>query len=391
MHLKFNVGGYTEPNAAGLRAIEPYDLDPHGDDARELEFHLPDDGWTRVVILGESASGKTQAITHRWPNDHRTLPELRPGVSVIDQLCEILDPEAAPRSLQAAGLNSIPAWLRPPERLSAGELYRSRLALRLLYLTPRVVIDDFGAGLSEDLAARIATTLARHSEENERQIIIATQSEAIAAAFDPDWTVTMPDGKPHRRGFLQRPHQEIGLHRAPRTAWEALSQHHYLTAQLNPCARLYGAWHGGKCIGIVATIPFAHPAMKAQREHRLVIHPDWQGFGVGHWMSSQIAAWWTHEQRAYYSLTAHPRMIARRDASHLWLRVRKHGRLKTAQAGKWGRANSCKRTTSSHRYVGPPAEPPDWFLMTQRAIDECWQRHEVAYLETEAKRRRQRQ
>ena len=59
-------------------------------------------------------------------------------------------------------------------------------------------------------------------------------------------------------------------------------RYHYLSSDLNSSAQCYGLYDGNTIIGFVAILHFPHSKnKKIKRIHRIVIHPDYQGIGLG--------------------------------------------------------------------------------------------------------------
>ena len=65
--------------------------------------------------------------------------------------------------------------------------------------------------------------------------------------------------------------------------WDKLSRYHYLTGHMKTTAKTYGLYNPhNRLIGICATITMPRNNGTAMmRIHRIVIHPDYQGIGLG--------------------------------------------------------------------------------------------------------------
>jgi GNAT superfamily N-acetyltransferase len=97
----------------------------------------------------------------------------------------------------------------------------------------------------------------------------------------------------------------------------------------------------------------------AWREHRLVIHPDYQGFGFGPRLSEAVAQHYINNGKRYFSKTSHPRLGGYRDSSSLWKPTsknhmkRKDGLVKRENS-RW--QLNPERWSFSHEYIGENAE-----------------------------------
>jgi GNAT superfamily N-acetyltransferase len=92
----------------------------------------------------------------------------------------------------------------------------------------------------------------------------------------------------------------------------------------------------------------------AWREHRLVIHPDYQGFGFGHSLSEAVAQHYVDNGKRFFSKTSHPRLGEYRDNSDKWRATSKnHMRRKDAKSSLSSRWElNPDRWSYSHEFVG---------------------------------------
>jgi len=118
-------------------------------------------------------------------------------------------------------------------------------------------------------------------------------------------------------------------------------------------------------VGFVATIPHSGKrsegaAAPAQRAHRTVVLPEWQGVGVGSRLSDAVAE--VHRRRGsdYYGQTVHPTFGGYRDRSALWTPTEFNHRRPELRIEGWrarvqGIAIRLRRPklVYSHAYVGP--------------------------------------
>jgi GNAT superfamily N-acetyltransferase len=123
---------------------------------------------------------------------------------------------------------------------------------------------------------------------------------------------------------------------------------------LSPAAVCFAAFYRGRAVAFSAWINFAGARRTARREHRTVTLPDYQGVGIGHALSSHIAALWKALGLRAASTTTHPAFLARRLRDPNWRLVRGPG-LVRARAGNAFR-HATRRLTAGFEYVGPPLD-----------------------------------
>jgi len=132
--------------------------------------------------------------------------------------------------------------------------------------------------------------------------------------------------------------------------------HHYLSGELSKASRCYIGLFGGEIVAFGATITMPNGNLKnAWREHRTVILPDYQGFGLGTRFSDAIAQIHIDLGHRFFSRTAHPRFGWYREHSPLWKATSKNKKLRTDIKHDNIFNNHYadnKRVCFSHEYVG---------------------------------------
>jgi GNAT superfamily N-acetyltransferase len=115
---------------------------------------------------------------------------------------------------------------------------------------------------------------------------------------------------------------------------------------------------GEQVVGFVATLSYPSGTVKeAYREHRLVIHPDYQGLGMGPRLSEAVAKHYVDNGKRYFSKTSHPRLGEYRDQSKFWKptsknHMKRNDGLNLDGRNRW--AIDPNRWSYSHEYVGTP-------------------------------------
>jgi GNAT superfamily N-acetyltransferase len=127
--------------------------------------------------------------------------------------------------------------------------------------------------------------------------------------------------------------------------------HHYLSAALAPAAVCFAAFWKGRVVAFSAWVP-ALMRRGGKREHRTVTLPDYQGVGIGHALSTHLAAMWKALGHRAGSTTTHPAFIAARQRSPHWRMVRAPSLAR--RQGRFRHAHT--RLTAGFEYIGPPLD-----------------------------------
>lgn len=304
------------------------------------------------LIVGPSGSGKSTLL--RTVGTPETI-EWRQGWSVASHFADAQD---AIKRLAAVGLNSIPAWCRPFDVLSTGEMFRAEMARRL---KDGACVDEFTSVVDRNVARSCSAAIHRYIKETDtKRVVFATCHYDVIPWLDPDWVYDTATGAMTPRGARsQRPAIELGLFPCSVEAWPLFRPHHYLSETINRSARCWLAVWRDTPIGFASAIAFPNGYIKnAWREHRTVVLPDYQGLGLGVRISDAVAEIFVMNGHRYFSKTAHPRMGAYRDSSTLWMPTSKNRRArkdynhtrKTKEDGY--RHLHADRMAWSHEFVG---------------------------------------
>ncbi len=301
--------------------------------------------WNIGLIVGTSGSGKTTMLRrfgkfeqHDWL-DH---------ICVADHLSNPVD------SLTGVGLNSVPSWLRPYHALSTGEQHRADLAWTLD--SGGGIVDEFSSVVDRNVARSSAHAVRRYIAAHGGQFVFASCHRDVIAWLGPDWIVDLDRGRYslRPRECLQRQPLTMVIRRVKRQSWRLFAKHHYLSGDLHGFAVCYGAFIDAQFVGFCAVLPFPNGHLRgAWREHRTVVLPEWQGFGIGPRLADAVAGIEAGKGHLMYTKVAHPSLIRHRDASPLWERLR-GSQNRTGTKSSWDHwKENVDRQTASHRYIGP--------------------------------------
>ena len=321
--------------STGIESFYPY-LVPKG---------LPTD-YGIGVIVGASGTGKSTLL--------KEFGVSKPLVwdSKLAIASHFNSPEDAVERLSAAGLMSVPEWVKPFQVLSNGQQFRAGLA-RSLYTG--AVLDEFTSVVDRNVAKAASTAMARYVRRNDiKQITIATCHRDVLEFLEPDWVIDTDRGEWTSGRYLQRPKLVLKIYPCSKLLWEYFAKHHYLSESLNKASHCYMALWEGKVVGFSSVMAYPSGTVKeAFREHRLVVHPDYQGFGFGPRISEAVANHYTENGKRFFSKTSHPRLGEYRDNSAKWKPTSKNHMRRTdgkSKTTRWELNN--QRWSYSHEFVG---------------------------------------
>ena len=264
------------------------------------------------LIVGASGSGKTTILNSinipkviEWDRDKSIASHFNSFEDARDRL-------------GAAGLNSIPSWVRPYHTLSNGEQFRADLARQL---EDNATIDEFTSVVDRNVAKSCCVSMKKYIDRvGIKGVILSSCHKDIIEWLQADWVFDTDVGKFQHRGLLWlRPEINIKLHQSSSQAWSLFSKHHYLNKSINKSARCWVAEWNGTIVGFTAVLAYPSGTVKnAWRGHRSVVLPEFQGLGIGAGMSDAIGEIFLSQGCRYFSKTAHPNFGEYREHSKLW-------------------------------------------------------------------------
>lgn len=342
------------------------------DVTKKLRHHLSIDAdvespFSIGLIVGASGSGKTTLAQRIWGARcfRRLLKTTKP---IIDQFPEEMDYKSRVAALNGVGLAQVVCWIRPAATLSNGQRERAEIALQLA--TPArknqpTVIDEWTSVVDRTVAKVMSHCVAKHARRKGVSIVLLSCHYDVIEWLDPDWIIDCNKQRFDDRRCLQ-PGQEkrkrkeritFEVREVDRATWAFFSRYHYLTESF-PAGhtRSFGLFCGQEQVGFSCFANYVPQRAGQKRKlhsNRVVIHPDYQGFGLGLKfvnVTSELLAREGFDIFAVFSSHA-MRIVRERDPSWVLQSVRRP--LKTQRGPKMVRHSGfrTKVTVYSYRYV----------------------------------------
>ena len=346
---------FVEMDEITSSLILPFDYASEGS-GTFYPYLLPEDlpqDFQLGVIVGASGTGKSTLLKEFGSSEEIVW---QPNKSIASHFSSAVE---ANEKFSASGLMSVPTWVKPYSVLSNGERFRADLARSL---RDGAVIDEFTSVIDRNVAKAASTSMSKYIRRNNvKGVVLATVHRDILEFLDPDWIIDTDKGQWTNGRWLHRPELVIDVYPAHNSIWSYFAPHHYLSEQINKASHSYVAVWEGRLVGFASAMTYPSGTVKnAWREHRLVVHPDFQGFGFGPRISEVVAQHYFEQGKRYFSKTSHPRLGEYRDNSPVWKatsknHMKRRDGVNNAQKLRWGMNH--ERWSYSHEYVGSTIEP----------------------------------
>lgn len=275
------------------RAADSLDIDVKKKSVHELRIDadLATD-YQLGVIVGASGSGKTTLAREIFGPDclQETLDVTRP---VIDQFPEDWNYDQCAAALSGVGLTSVPCWIRPAVTLSNGQRARAEAALQMARMAEggTVAIDEWTSVVDRTVAKVMSHCVQKYARRTPgARVVLCSCHYDVLDWLNPDWVIDCnrqecTDRRSLWRDFRRQETLTFDIREVDRRTWPMFSKYHYLSERL-PVGRLwcFGLFHGADQVGFLCFANYV-PRRKGHRVilhwNRLVIHPDYAGFGLG--------------------------------------------------------------------------------------------------------------
>jgi energy-coupling factor transporter ATP-binding protein EcfA2 len=242
------------------------------------------------LIVGASGSGKTTLAKHIYGDDcfKEILDMTKP---VIDQFPESMTYDECAAMLCGVGLTAVPCWIRPAYTLSNGQRARAECALQMARDDiEMIVMDEWTSVVDRTVAKVMSHCIQKHARKTGKKIVLMSCHYDVLEWLNPDWVIDANKQTYENRRLLWQSYQrteqlEFQIYETDRSAWKYFSRYHYLSDKLAGGKQyFYGLWNGPNQIGFLAFsnyVPHRKGTKMQLHFNRLVIHPDYCGFGLG--------------------------------------------------------------------------------------------------------------
>lgn len=341
---------------AGLFDIDIAEKSRH---AWSIDLPLDDKPWNVGLIVGPSGCGKSTIARELFGEALVGSFAWDDAKSLVDSFPEDMGIKDITALLSSVGFSSPPSWLKPFGVLSNGEQFRTSIARALCEKRDLCVIDEFTSVVDRTVAKIGSAATAKTVRRQKSKFVAVTCHYDVEDWLDPDWVYDPSIGQFSWRVLRGRPAIELTFYRCDSREWPRFAPHHYLSAQIQKSATHFIAYWQDRPVGFHSFMQFVGSlggTRKAQRVHRSVVLPDFQGVGIGNAMSAHLASMWTGMNRRVFLSTGHPAVIAGALHSKVWQLTRPPSRSKPegGRAGEYSaKSRSIRRLTASLEYCGP--------------------------------------
>lgn len=321
MRAQFTLSADVHQSARVMQMAGMMDvpLDEKTSESWDVDVPIEERDWSVGLVVGPSGSGKSSLARQLWPDALMTTPGWSPDRSILDDFPESMSVRDIVKLLNAVGLGSVPAWLRPRHTLSTGEGFRADIARTLAETEGLVVVDEFTSVVDRQVAQVGSHSVQKAIRRSGRQFVAVTCHYDVTDWLQPDWVVDMAGGTFSWRSVQPHPPVELRVHPVDHSAWRVFARHHYLSGQLHKAARCFGGFVGDECVAFTSYLHYPHPRTKTiKMGHRLVVLPDWQGLGIGGRLDDWLGQHLYEQGLRYRNTVAHPAMIAYYARSPRW-------------------------------------------------------------------------
>lgn len=308
--------------------------------------------WNIGLIVGNSGTGKTTIAKELFPNYYVQILKFGNN-SIIDEMPKNANVDEITKMFNAVGFSSPPSWLKPYNVLSNGEKMRVDLAYSLLSKKEIVVFDEFTSVVDRNVAKIASFAVQKTIRKLNKKFIAISPHFDIEDWLLPDWVfytndMTFVNLQEQKKN---RPKLKFKIYETKEKTkyWKMFNKYHYLSHSHNNAARVFILTVDDVVCGFCSVLPFPHPIKKGfWKEHRTVILPDYQGIGLGHRLSNNVAEILKKEKKGFISTTSAPSLIYSRMKDKHWITTR-IGRTSSGSGSGKIQNKYKKGSTSSNR------------------------------------------
>lgn len=314
--------------------------------------------WNIGLIVGNSGTGKSTIAKHLFLDNFINFDFK--SDSILNDFPQNISTDDICKMFNSVGFSSPTSWLKPYSVLSNGEKMRVELAYSLLSDKDLIIFDEFTSVVDRNIAKIGSFAVQKALRKTNKKFIAVSCHFDIIEWLLPDWIFNTNDMTFHlfEGQKKNRPGLNIAIYEwKDKTIWNMFAQYHYLSHSHNNAAKVFIMTVNNVICGFSSVLPFPHPKLKNYwKEHRTVILPDYQGIGLGNYLSNYVGNLYSQNGKTFISTTSNPAMIEYRKKSKNWICTR-IGRCSSGSgSGKIQNKNvknstSCERITTSWKYI----------------------------------------
>lgn len=270
------------------RAANSQDIDASKKSIHELKIEADlQSEYSIGLILGSSGSGKTTLAKGIFEPTCFEV-NIKDELPIIEQLPKEWSFDQCSEALHGIGLTSVPCWIRPVYTLSNGQRARATALLQISENKSLTVIDEWTSVVDRTVAKVMSHCVAKFARKNNKKIVFLSCHYDVVEWLNPDWIIDCNTSKFIDRRLLHRARTEqlkFQVRECDSSSWKNFSRYHYLSDKLAGGKNHYfGLYHGQNQIGFIAFsnyVPIRKNTRPIFHANRIVIHPDYCGFGLG--------------------------------------------------------------------------------------------------------------
>lgn len=282
---------------------------------KNLDFQI-------LAIVGASGSGKSTFSKYfgkqekiEWNNDKAIISHFE-------------TPDEATEKLIASGISSIPTWCKPRNVLSVGEGFRADIARQL---HDGCIIDEFTSNVDRNVALSCAKSVGDYiRKKNLKKCVFVSCHKDFIDTLCPDYVIDLDDECVYDTRRLPKRKFELSLFKSDgkEYVWKIFGKYHYMTQDLNKASTLYTLFYNNTIVACCYILPLPGAGIRnGWRIHRLVVHPDYQGMGIGTKFLNTLCDLYKYHNATLYLRTSHIKL-------RNYCRRRKDLFLETSGSGK---------------------------------------------------------
>ena len=317
------------------------------------------------LVVGASGSGKTTLVKSIYGKDcFKTLLDL--SLPVIDQFPKQYSYDECATMLAGVGLTAVLCWIRPAFTLSNGQRARAEIALQMARPagTP-IVIDEWTSVVDRTVAKVMSLCILKHAQKTSKQIVLCSCHYDVEEWLQPDWVIdcnaqSYADWRGVRRSRKEK--LDFQIRDVGRETWPYFSKYHYLSARLlGGHIENFGVFNGQNQIGFVCYanyVPTRKGHQRIMHANRVVVHPDFQGLGIGIHVFNETAKIMVDRGFSVMSKFSSTPVFKAMNRHPCWELQTIDRNLKTVVGEKMKRKKGFREKikTYSFRYIGDNAE-----------------------------------